>query len=81
MATAVNEHTGAIIKSGSGNYEAFSKNYDLLDSGTVFKSNVVTMFPITIRIPQQVHKNLSALASKSNKSVEELAQELFLMHM
>ena len=79
MATAVNEHTGAIIKSGVANYEAFSKNFDLIGSGVVVEDKTVTMFPITIRIPQQLHKELAALGLECNKSVERVAQDIFLM--
>lgn len=78
MATAVNEHTGAIIKSGSSNHEAYSKNFDLIDSGFVVEDKTVTMFPITIKIPSQLHKDLAALGVACNKSVERIAQEIFL---
>lgn len=78
MATAVNEHTGAIIKSGVDNYEAFSKNFDLIDSGLITVPETVTMFPVTIKIPQQLHKDLTALGVACNKSVERICQEILL---
>ncbi len=78
MATAVNEHTGAIIKSGVDNYEAFSKNFDLIDSGVVIEDKMVTLFPVTIRIPSQLHKDLTTLGIACNKSVERICQEILL---
>lgn len=78
MATAVNEHTGAIIKTGSSNHEAYARNFDLIDSGLVVEDKTVTMFPITIKIPAQLYKDLSALGLACNKSPERIAQEIFL---
>lgn len=80
-----NNITGATIITSTKNQSIFEKNFEAIQDGSAAieaqKKQQVTMFPITIRIPQQVHKDLSALAAKSNKSLEELAQELFLMHM
>ena len=78
MATAVNEHTGAIIKSGSSNHEAYSKNFDLIDSGVVIEDKTVTLVPVTIRIPSQLHRDLTTLGIACNKSVERICQEILL---
>lgn len=70
MATAVNEHTGQIIKSGTSNYTEFSKNFDLIDSGIEYKQPE-TMFPVTIRIPKSEFKSLSEQAKNLGITLEE----------
>ena len=80
-----NDVTGNTIITSTKNQSIFEKNFEAIQDGSAAleaqNKQQVTMFPITLRIPQQVHKDLSTLAAKANKSVEELAQELFLMHM
>ena len=78
MATAVNEHTGAFITSGRCNPDASPKNFDLIDSGVVIEDKTVTLFPVTIRIPSQLHKDLTTLGIACNKSVERICQEILL---
>ena len=78
-----NDVTGATIITSTNNQSVFEENYEKMQNGEAKaeaeKKQQVTMFPITIRIPQQLHKELSALGLECNKSVERVAQDIFLM--
>lgn len=78
-----NEVTGNTIITSAKNQSIFEKNFEAMQNGEAKaeaeKKQQVTMFPITIRIPQQLHKELSALGLECNKSVERVAQDIFLM--
>ena len=77
-----NEVTGNTIITSTKNQSVFEKNFEAIQDGSAAieaeKKQQVTMFPITIRIPQQLHKELSLLGEACNKSVERIAQEIFL---
>ena len=81
--TNYNPITGATIITSTKNQSIFEKNFEAMQDGSAAieaeKKQQVTMFPITIRIPQQLHKELSALGLECNKSVERIAQDIFLM--
>ena len=80
--TNYNPITGATIITSTKNQSVFEKNFEAIQDGSAAieaeKKQPVTMFPITIRIPQQLHKELSLLGEACNKSVERIAQEIFL---
>lgn len=80
MATSVNEHTGKIVKTGTDNYEAFSKNFDLIGNSE-YIDKTVTMFPVTIKIPQQLHRDLQELADLSEQTVAETLQKIVLENL
>ena len=77
-----NEVTGNTIITSTKNQDVFAENYakigDAEYQAEVEKKQPVTMFPITFPIPQQLHKELSLLGEACNKSVERIAQEIFL---
>lgn len=77
-----NNITGATIITSTKNQSVFEENYEKLLSGEAAleaeKKQQVTMFPVTIKIPQSLHKDLSALGVACNKSVERICQEILL---
>lgn len=77
-----NDVTGATIITSTKNQDVFEANYQKILDGTALaeaeSKQTVTMFPVTIKIPQQLHRELSALAEVSHKSVERVCQEIFL---
>lgn len=77
-----NDVTGATIITSTKNQSVFEENYEKMLSGEAQveaeKKQQVTMFPITIKIPQQLHKDLTALGVACNKSVERICQEILL---
>lgn len=77
-----NDVTGATIITKTSNQSVFEENFakigDAEYQAEVEKKQPVTMFPITFPIPQQLHKELSLLGEACNKSVERIAQEIFL---
>jgi hypothetical protein len=77
MATAVNEITGKIIKSGVDNYKDYSANFDLIGSG-ITCNQPETLFPVTVRIPKDVYKAFTALAIESGTTIEKLLEKQVL---
>lgn len=77
-----NNITGATIITSTKNQSVFEENYGKLLSGEAAleaeKKQQVTMFPVTIKIPQQLHKDLTTLGVACNKSVERICQEILL---
>ena len=78
MATSVNEHTGKIIKSGTDNYNAYSKNYDLIGSNTEYADKTETLFPVTIKIPKSLYKDLALASEIKGITVAEALQRIVL---
>lgn len=80
--TNYNDVTGATIITNTKNQDVFEANYQKILDGTASieaaEKQKITMFPVTIKIPQQLHKELSALGVVSNKSVERVVQEIVL---
>ena len=77
-----NDVTGATIITSTKNQDVFEENYQKILDGRAAaeaaEKQQVTMFPITIKIPAQLYKDLSALGLACNKSPERIAQEIFL---
>lgn len=80
--TNFNNITGNTIITSTKNQSVFEENYEKLLSGEAKaeaeKKQLMTMFPVTIKIPQQLHKDLTALGVACNKSVERICQEILL---
>ena len=80
--TNYNSVTGATIITSAKNQSVFEENYEKLLDGRAKeeaeKKQQVTMFPITFPIPQQLYKELEVLGQACNKSVQRIAQEIFL---
>ena len=77
MATAVNEITGKIIKSGVDNYKDYSANFDLIGSGVQYKQPE-TLFPVTVQIPKDVFKAFLELAKSTDTTIEKLLAKQIL---
>lgn len=73
-ATAVNEITGKIIKSGVDNYKDYATNFDLIGSGVVV-NQPETLFPVTIQIPKNVYKAFAEIAKENDTTLEKLIQK------
>ena len=77
-----NEVTGATIITSTKNQDVFEENYQkILDGRAAAEAAAkqqVTLFPITIKIPSHLHKDLSNLAKACETTVEEVAQRIFL---
>jgi len=76
-ATAVNEITGKIIKSGVDNYKDYCANFDLIGSGVQYKQPE-TLFPVTVRIPKDVYKAFTELAIETGTTLEKLLEKQVL---
>jgi len=76
MATAVNEITGKIIKTGCDNQDAYNRNFDLI--GKIEVKEQETMYPVTIKVPKQVFKAFAEIAKEQDSTVEALIQEVVL---
>lgn len=80
--TNFNNITGATIITSTKNQSVFEKNFEAMKDGSAAieaeKKQQVTLFPVTIRIPSQLHKDLTTLGIACNKSVERICQEILL---
>lgn len=72
--TAVNDVTGALIKSKSDNQGAYSTGYDILKSGNVSKDQPETKFPITIQLTKSDFNEVKYLAEQEDISVEKFIE-------
>ena len=72
--TAVNDVTGALIKSKSDNQDAYSTGYDILKSGNVSKEQPETKFPITIQLTKSDFNAVKYLAEQEDISVEKFIE-------
>ena len=72
--TAVNDVTGALIKSKSDNQGAYSTGYDILKSGNVSKEQPETKFPITIQLTKSDFNEVKYLAEQEDISVEKFIE-------
>jgi len=77
-----NDVTGATIITSTKNQSVFEKNFEAMKDGSAAieaeKKQQVTLFPVTIKIPQSLHKDLTTLGIACNKSVERICQEILL---
>ena len=77
-----NEVTGNTIITSAKNQSVFEKNFEAMKDGSAAieaeKKQQVTLFPVTIKIPQSLHKDLTTLGIACNKSVERICQEILL---
>lgn len=80
--TNYNPITGATIITSTKNQNVFEKNFEAMKDGSAAieaeKKQQVTLFPVTIKIPQSLHKDLTTLGIACNKSVERICQEILL---
>ena len=80
--TNYNPITGATIITSTKNQSVFDKNFEAMKDGSAAieaeKKQQVTLFPVTIKIPQSLHKDLTTLGIACNKSVERICQEILL---
>lgn len=80
-----NDITGATIITSTKNQDIFEENYQkMLDGRALAEAAAkqqVTLFPITIKIPSALHKELEVLAAEDGKKVEEIATQLFLENL
>ena len=80
--TNYNPITGATIITSTKNQSVFEKNFEAMKDGSAAieaeKKQQVTLFPVTIKIPQSLHKDLTTLGIACNKSVERICQEILL---
>lgn len=74
--TAVNDITGALIKSKSDNQDAYSKGYDILINGNISKEQPETKFPITIRLSRVDLDNIKNIADRYNLSVQDYIENI-----
>ncbi len=51
----------------------FAENYDLIDSGVRVKQPE-TLFPVTIRLPKEVFKEIERVAATLDTTLEELIE-------
>lgn len=72
--TAVNDVTGALIKSKSDNQGAYSTGYDILKSGNISKEQPETKFPITIQLTKSDFNEVKYLAEQEDISVEKFIE-------
>ena len=79
--TAVNDVTGALIKSKSDNQGAYSTGYDILKSGNVSKEQPETKFPITIRISKDNLDVLERLAQNVAMPLEDYIELIINSHL
>lgn len=77
-----NEVTGNTIITSTKNQSVFEENYEKMQNGEAAleaeKKQQITLFPVTIKIPSQLHKDLTTLGIACNKSVERICQEILL---
>ena len=80
-----NDVTGATIITSTKNQDVFEENYQKILDGRALAEAIakqqVTMFPITIKIPSDLHKQLAVLGKETNHTVEEVATKLFLENL
>lgn len=79
--TAVNDVTGALIKSKSDNQGAYSTGYDILKSGNGSKEQPETKFPVTIRISKDNLDILKRLAQNVAMPLEDYIELIINSHL
>lgn len=76
-----NDITGDLIMTKIRNQDAFIDNFQRILDGSAAaeaaEKQQVTMYPVTIKIPQNLYKQLQQIGIEHNKSVERVAQDLF----
>ena len=79
--TAVNDVTGALIKSKSDNQDAYSTGYDILKSGNVSKEQPETKFPVLTKIRKNELDLLKRLADKAMMPIESYIEQIIETHL
>lgn len=70
----INEHTGDTIRTKYGKgYNQFLDNYALIGSGIESKQPE-TLFPVTIRLPKEVFKEIERIAATLDTTMQELIE-------
>ena len=79
--TAVNDVTGALIKSKSDNQDAYSTGYDILKSGNVSKEQPETKFPVTVQISKEDLGTINNISLEMKISKEKVIEWIVFLYL
>jgi hypothetical protein len=68
-----NDVTGDAIRSKIGSQDKFEENFKLIGSGVEYKQPD-TLFPVTIRLPKEVFKEIERVAATLDTTLQELIE-------